>query len=114
MAGWSFTITRQPPEDYPRRLDRDAVLASWTVGASGIRWIDRLVDQGEAESLRDGGYPNLYTAPARVIAPLLAGGEPPSDEAVRMFQPREVSIRQDELDRCVPDQVLTVAVWDQS
>ena len=56
MAGWSFTIIRQPPEDYPRYFDRDTVLASWLVGSGGIRWIEELVDRGEAECVQRGGY----------------------------------------------------------
>lgn len=36
MAGWSFTIVRQKPEDHTRHLDRAAVLVSWTVGAMGV------------------------------------------------------------------------------
>ena len=114
MAGWSFTIVPQPPEDYFRLLHHETVLASWTVGASGIDWIEKLVEHGEAECVKRGGYPNLYTAPARVIVPLLANGEPPSADTGRMFRPREVSIKREELERCAPDQALTIAVWDQS
>jgi hypothetical protein len=62
MAGWSITIIRQAPEDYPLKLDRDAVLASWKVGAMGTNWIEALVERGEARCLQMGGYPNLYTA----------------------------------------------------
>lgn len=114
MAGWSFTITRQTPEDYRRRPDREAVVARWTVGAMGIRWNEELAGSGDAERVERGGYPNLYAAPARVIAPLLADGEPPSHDTGRMFGPREVGIKRDELDRCAPDQALTIAAWDQS
>lgn len=114
MAGWGFTIVRQTPEEYSERPARETVLASWMVGVGGIRWIEELVDRGEAECVKIGGYPNLYTAPARTIAAALASGEPPSDTTVRMFMPREVSIDRAELDACPPDQALTVAVWDQS
>jgi hypothetical protein len=113
MAGWSVTIVRQPVEDYPRNLDREKVLANWFVGSGGVRWIAELVSRGEAKRVKDGGYPNLYTAPAGVIAPLFAGGEPPSGET-GMFGPREVTIRRAELDACPPDERLTIAVWDQS
>ena len=114
MAGWSFTVVRQTPEDYARHFDRDAVLASWTVGAKGVGWIAELVDRGEAECVERGGYPSLYTVPAGSIVAALAGDEPPSGEAVGMFRPREVRIDRAGLEACSPDQVLTIAVWDQS
>jgi len=112
MGGWSVTIMRQPVEDYPH-INREKVLADWTVGSSGTRWINALVSRGEAKRVRDGGYPNLYTAPACVIAPLLATDEPPSGET-GIFAPREVRIMRTELDACPPDELLTIMVWDQS
>jgi hypothetical protein len=91
MAGWSITIIRQAPEDYPLKLDRDAVLASWK-----------------------GGYPNLYTALAGSVVPLLLGDELPSGEDVPMRRPHEITIRRDMLAHCPPDEMLTIVVWDQS
>lgn len=114
MGGWSVTVVRQSVEDYGRNPDREKVLAYWTVGHTGIRWINELVGRGEVRQVKDGGYPNIYTAPARVIAPLLASDEPPSGTTIRMFEPREVSIKRDELSNCPPDEMLTIAVWDQS
>lgn len=113
MGGWSVTIVRQPVEDYPRNLDREKVLAYWTVGSMGVRWINELVSRGAAKRVKDGGYPNLYTAPAGVIASLFAGDEPPSGET-GIFGPQEVRIKRAELDACPVDELLTIAVWDQS
>lgn len=90
------------------------MLASWLVGSGGIRWIEELVDRGEAQCVQQGGYPNLYTAPVRLIVAALAGDEPPSDTTIRMFRPREVRIDRAALEACLPDGALTVAVWDQS
>lgn len=114
MAGWSFTVVRQPVENYSRRLDRNAVLASWIVGTGGIRWIGQLVDRGEAVCVRSDGYPNLYTAPARLIVAALAGAEPPWDETFPLSRPHGISIKRDALAVCPPDEMLTVAAWDQS
>ncbi len=114
MIGWSITIIRQPPEDYPLKLDRDAVLANWKVGTAGTRWIEALVARGEARRIRSGGYPNIYTAQAGLIVSLLLGEEPPSDENVPMRRPREITIRHDELAQCPADELLTIVVWDQS
>lgn len=114
MAGWSITIIRQAPENYPLKLDRDAVMASWKVGAMGTNWIEELVDHGKAQRLKTGGYPNLYTATAGSIVPLLLGEEPPSGEDMPMRRPREITIRRDELALCPSNEMLTIVVWDQS
>jgi hypothetical protein len=114
MAGWSITIIRQAPEDYPLKLDRDAVLASWKVGAMGTNWIEALVERGAAQCLQMGGYPNLYTALTGSVVPLLLGNELPSGEDVPMRRPHEITIRRDMLMHCLPDEMLTIVVWDQS
>lgn len=114
MIGWSITIIRQPPDDYPLKLDRDEVLADWKVGAMGICWIDDLVARGEARRVQTGGYPNIYTAPARSVVPLLLGEELPSGEDVPIRKPHEITIRRAELALCPADEMLTIVVWDQS
>ena len=114
MAGWSVTIVRQPVEDYPRNLDREKVLANWHVGFDGVRWISELVNRGEARRVSDSGYPSLYTAPACVIAPLFDGDMPPYTGQGGMFGPNQTSINRAALDACPADELLTIAVWDQS
>lgn len=111
---WGITIYRGPPEDYPQNLDRDAVLADWKVGSGGKSWIDELVKRGEARQLKAGGYPDLYTALAGSIAPLLFGEVPPAEEDVPSRMAREITIKRAELALCPADEVLTIAVWDQS
>lgn len=114
MAGWSVTIVRQPVEDYPRNVDREKVLANWFVGSDGVRWLDELVSRGGAKRVKDGGYPNLYTAPAGVIVPLFDADMPPYGGRSGMFSPRQVNVKRAELDACPADEMLTIAVWDQS
>ena len=114
MGDWSVTIIRQSVEQYPRDPDRGAVLADWTVGATGLGWLKRLVERDEARQVRTGGYPSLYSVPAGVIALLLAGDEPPFVETVGLSRPRGVSIKRAELEACAADELLTIAVWDQS
>lgn len=60
------------------------------------------------------GFPNLYTARAGVIVPLFDGDMPPYDGRGGMFDPDQISIRRAELDACPADELLTIAVWDQS
>jgi hypothetical protein len=49
-----------------------------------------------------------------VIALLLAGDEPPFGEAVGLSRLRGVGIKRVELEACPVDELLTIAVWDQS
>jgi len=114
MIGWSIMVMRQAPEDYPLKIDRDAVLANWKVGAMGTFWIDELIAAGEAQRVKSGGYPDIYTALAGLIVPLLLGEELPSGEDVPMLKPREVTIKRDELATCPADELLTIMVWDRS
>jgi hypothetical protein len=114
MAGLSVTVVQQPPEDYGPRLDREKVLAHWFVGFDGARWINALVASGDAKQVKDGGYPDLYTALACAIVPLFVGDKPPYDGRGGMFAPREIEIEQAGLKACPPDELLTIAVWDQS
>lgn len=113
MAGWSFVVTTQTPTEYSRHIDRDAILARWTTGAMGIRWIDRLVDKGRAEEVERGGYPNVYTSLARDVVPLFKADRTPSD-GDSTYDPLEVTIRWDELKGLSPEVSLTIVVWDQS
>ncbi|MBD8472155.1 hypothetical protein [Sphingomonas sp. CFBP 8765] len=114
MIGWSITVIWMTPEEYPLKLDRDAVLANWKVGAMGTRWLNKLVAAGEARQVKSGGYPNIYTAPVGSIVPLLLGHELPSDEDVPMRKPHEITIERDKLAMCSADETLTIVVWDQS
>jgi len=114
MIGWSITVTRITPEEYPLKLNRDAVLATWKVGAMGTYWLDKLVAVGKARRVKSGGYPDIYTAPVESIVPLLLGHELPSDEDVPTRKPHEITIERDKLATCSPDETLTIVVWDQS
>lgn len=114
MIGWGITIYRQPPEDYPMNMARDSLLAAWKVGSGGKNWLDELVARGEAKRLKTGGYPDLYTALAETIVPLLLGEVPPSEDDVPSRMPQEITIKRAELAQCQANEVLTIAVWDQS
>ncbi len=114
MIGWGITIYRQPPEDYPLRLNRTSVLANWKVGSRGTIWLDQLVEHGEAQLLKAGGYPNLYTALAGSIVPLFLGEVPPAEDDVPWRMPREITIKLAELELCQANEVLTITAWDQS
>ena len=114
MIGWRITIYRQPPDNCPSNLTRTSVLADWKVGSRGIIWLDQLVEHGEAQLVKTGGYPNLYTALAGSIVPLFLGEVPPGEDDVPWRMPREITIKRAELALCQANEVLTITVWDQS
>ena len=73
MLGWSFCILNLPPEKADRLFGRDAhapfVLATWEAGIGGLDWVETLRKAGKATQLKNGGYPNRYTALAADFAP---------------------------------------------
>ena len=87
MLGWSFCILNLPPEKADRLFGRDAhapfVLATWEAGIGGLDWVETLRKAGKATQLKNGGYPNRYTALAADVLPLIQGdGVKPVDDGV--------------------------------
>ena len=130
MVGWWVILSPQTPEERDTDPDRkQKVLAPWETGVQGLRWLQEMVAKGKVQehSLK-GGYPNRYTANAENLLPLFAEGPPLSpgidvdawDESserpvlVRGNQNWNVTLHQDRMDACLPNQQLTVEVWDQS
>lgn len=59
---------------HPGFIDRKkSVLAEWETGVGGIRWLEKLVEEGKATKLRGDGYPNRYTSTADLVLPLIIG-----------------------------------------
>lgn len=111
MLGWWFFVAHQTPKDWALMPDREQYrLASWETGVSGIRWIEELVAQGQAEKLRGDGYPSRYRARASTILPLLrnevTGGGP------RKWP--KGSFYEENIASCPCDKTLVIDAWDQS
>lgn len=87
--------------------DRACILASWESGVNGLDWLDRLVHVGKARQLLSNGHPNLYTAKAAEVLPLLANGgiSPPGWMG-------KVETFPDRIAACTKDQVLTIEAWN--
>lgn len=125
MIGWWIVVSTQRPEERDS-ADQDsrraAILAQWEAGAEGIRWVELLVEQGKAEKLSGGGYPNRYTALASDVLPAL-GVEPPrpggtliiGDDYVMPSNWRgKIELHAERIEACAPDRRLTIDAWDQS
>ncbi|SIR08806.1 hypothetical protein SAMN05880566_108142 [Janthinobacterium sp. TND4EL3] len=121
MSGWWTIISTETPEQMAdmTKVNKEAFLATWEAGLSGAGWIAQLCEQGKATQLTFNGFPNRYTAPASVIAPLLLAGiaeaqdgEFPQDQLTGW--PGSITVHAERIAACAPGQLLTVEVWDQS
>ena len=129
MLGYWIVVSTQTPEERDAIIDRKkTVLAVWETGVGGIRWLEKLVEEGKATKLRGDGYPNRYTSTADIVLPLITGDAiKPADDGIWVFgmdegeeyaQPPgwmgKVNLRPESIRTCPTDASLTIDAWDQS
>ena len=129
MLGYWIVVSTQTPEERDAIIDRKkSVLAAWETGVGGIRWLEKLVEEGKATKLRGDGYPNRYTSTADIVLPLITGDAiKPADDGIWVFgmdegeeyaQPPgwmgKVNLRPESIRTCPTDAALTIDAWDQS
>lgn len=121
MSGWWTIISTETPEQMAdlAKVNKDAILATWDAGLGGLGWITQLCEQGKATQLTCNGFPNRYTASADVIEPLLMAGiaeaqdgDFPQDKLTGW--PGCITVYPERVAACLPGQLLTIEVWDQS
>ena len=129
MLGYWIVVSTQAPEELGAlHLPKKSVLAEWETGVGGIRWLEKLVEEGKATKLRGDGYPNRYTSTADIVLPLITGDAiKPADDGIWVFgmdegeeyaQPPgwmgKVNLQPESIRTCPTDAVLTIDAWDQS
>lgn len=128
----SGSVLNLPPERADRLFGREAhapfVLATWEAGIGGLDWIETLRKAGKATQLKNGGYPNRYTAlAADVLSLIQGGGVKPVDDGIWTFGvdvgeeyalppgwTGKPNLRSDKIRGCLSDALLTIDAWDLS
>ena len=123
MLGWWFIVSTQTPEEQDEAVrNKTASLARWETSINGIKWVQKLVDDGKATQHRANGYPNRYTARAGDVLPLLANGPPAhtgptvlgEDYVMPGNWSGNIVFDHDAIAACPPDETLTIDAWDLS
>lgn len=111
MVGWHITVYRQ--RDGGRHpASPDAVagerLSLWQADVHFLQWIRDLTREGKALDLGGDGYPNRYTAQAKILLPLVMT-DPPK---LRNYGLRETDATA--AAQCDPEEWLLIVAWDES
>lgn len=112
MLGWEIVVT-----------NKEQKIASWMTGMSGTDWMSDLIKEGKAKDLgSNGGYPDTFLVPAKVLVPILTNGIPQvggtlvigEDYAISGNKVWKLDIQIDQLNQCLPEDDLVIEAWDQS
>jgi len=108
MAAWWIRIAKGKAGS--GMSGSEATLADWDADSSGVGWLDALVAAGKAQKLRNDGFPTCYEARAGDVLPLAYEVTGKIKLKRTLFKP---DFRQERIEACLPDDVVTIEAWDQ-
>lgn len=127
MLGWGIYIYQRRPgqsiEEAAAKENEDKnLLAWWITGYKGTEWLDKLAEEGKAESLGGNGYPFRYTTIARNVLPQIELGPPAEktspvigeDYSLPKNWGGKATIYRERIRQCGSDEELVIEAWDQS
>ncbi|WP_372380082.1 hypothetical protein [Xanthomonas sp. NCPPB 1062] len=99
-------------------------LAIWQARIDGIQWLKKLVSENCAKLVVNGnGYPDIFSAQARWVAPILLQGPPGArdvwivgegDIVDGPISSRRSRFYREAILGCEPNDWLVIEVWDES
>ena len=119
MLGWAVIIFR---EEGSGHLGDPHRIADWTVGPYGIKWLNRMVEDGTAQFLGGNGYPLKYSALWKDLLPELLnqpeGHTGPTvigeDYVMEPGWKGKMTVNKETVARCLPDDRVTINCFDLS
>ena len=116
MLAFDVTVYRHPT------ADREDVVASWMTNPWGLKWLDQLVESGNAIQLTGNGYPTKFVVSAGVLLPIITKGLPKAKSPVVIgedyFLPEnwsgDIIWNRENALACTPGELLHVEAWDLS
>lgn len=133
MLGWQIRCsqTTQRMGTSEVELIDGNLLASWVTGSNGLHWIDALDKEGKVERLPPGGpCMRRYSVKAKILIPIImslpqkydapiGAGDDYVQQAYKPFDAiggynQDVQIYQSTIDKCAPDDVLSIETLDIS
>lgn len=112
MLGWEIIIS-----------NGDKRVASWMVGSGGTTWLRDLAKGGKVKDVAvNCGYPHVFSAPAKLLVPILTNGIPQEGGSLIIGDDYVISgngvwdleINTEYLNKCQPEDELVIEAWDQS
>ncbi|MGB4813155.1 MAG: hypothetical protein WBP13_11840 [Methylophilaceae bacterium] len=121
MLGWWISIYKQKDFGLDKADRNEHRLATWESAVNGIRWLEELVNNGQAEKSGD-GYPYRYKAIASDILNVIVSGPPKHEGSLVIGDDYvlpgswtgNIEFNDKNIAECAPDEPLIIMVWDLS
>ena len=123
MLGWYIVVFVANSEVSDDQSSTEKTrLASWDSGIGDRNWLDQLVKENKLLDLGGNGYPYTYSGKASIVLPIITSGPPPHDGPdiigddyfISGNKVYSLKLNELEISQCIPDDQLTIEVWDQS